>query len=130
MTNKIVTNGKRILIIDDDPFFIKLMQMILLKEGYEVFTASQGKDAITILTAETVDLIVLDLMMPEMDGMEFLHWLRQDAKLTIPTLVQTGMAKASTEVDVMNAGATALIYKPIKAPDFVAKIQELELMSL
>lgn len=118
--------ARRILIIDDDRFFIKLMNIILSQEGYDVVTACHGKDAIKILTKETVDLIVVDLMMPEMDGIEFLYWLRQEAKLSTPTLVQTGMAKASIEAEAMAAGATAFIYKPLKAPDLIAKIKELE----
>jgi len=127
MTEQIIpTKGKRILIIDDDRFFIELMKIILSQEGYEVLTACHGKEGMKILNTETVDLIIVDLIMPEMDGLAFLHWLRQEAKLTILTLVQTGMAKATTEAEVMAAGATALTYKPIKASDLVAKIKEME----
>ncbi|MCF7970134.1 MAG: response regulator [Methylococcaceae bacterium] len=127
MTEQVMMKGKRILIIDDDRFLIKLMHRLLSQEGYDVLTACHGKDAIKILSKETVDFIVVDLMMPEMDGIEFLYWLRQEAKLTLPTLVQTGMVKASIESQVMAAGATALIYKPIKSADLIAKIKEMEL---
>ncbi|NOQ36475.1 MAG: response regulator [Methylococcaceae bacterium] len=122
-----MTNAaKRILIIDDDKFFIRLMDMALKQSGYEVLLALQGKEAIEILKQQTVDMIIVDLMMPELDGLGFLHWLRQEAKLDTPTLVQTGMAKASTEEEVKAAGGSALIYKPVKVPQLIAKVKELE----
>ncbi len=119
---------KTVLIIDDDKFLIKVMAMALRKADYKVICAEQGKQAIEILSQEgvKVDMIVLDLMMPEMDGLGFLHWLRQEALLKTPTLVQTGMVKPDTEQLVMDAGANSLIFKPIKLPSFIAKVQELE----
>lgn len=127
MTSLTATNlTKRILIVDDDQFFIKLLGMALRKNNYEVLLAMQGKEAITILQQQTVDMIIVDLMMPELDGLGFLHWLRQEAKLNTPTLVLTGMVKSSTEAEVRNAGATDLIYKPIKVPDLLAKVKQLE----
>ena len=115
-----------ILIIDDDKFLIKLMAKVIQKAGYNVVTALQGKQAIEILSQQNVDLIVVDLMMPEMDGLVFLHWLRQEAGLNTPTLVQTAMVKPDTEQLVMEAGASSLIFKPVKVPVLIAKIQELE----
>lgn len=115
-----------VLIIDDDKFLIKLMAKAIERAGYNVMTASQGKQAIELLSQQSADLIVVDLMMPEMDGLAFLHWLRQEAELNIPTLVQTAMVKSDTEKQVMNAGASALIFKPVKVPDLIARIQELE----
>lgn len=120
------TDAKKILIIDDDTFLIKLMEMALTKSGYQVVSASQGKEAIEIVKRESVDLIVVDMMMPEMDGLGFLQWLRQEGKLGIPTLVQTGMASPKMEQQVMDAGANALIYKPVKVPTLIEKIKELE----
>ncbi|MDQ7089471.1 MAG: response regulator [Methylococcales bacterium] len=116
---------KRILIIDDDKFFIKLMNMALTQSGYEVLLAMQGNEAIDVLKHQSVDLIIVDLMMPELDGLGFLHWLREEKHLNIPTLVQTGMATESTEIEVKAAGATALLYKPVKVIDLIAKIKEL-----
>ena len=121
-----VKQKKTILLIDDDKFLIKLMSKIMLNAGYDVITASQGKQAIKLLSQKRVDIIVLDLMMPEMDGFAFLYWLRQRVKLDIPTLVQTAMVKADTKRQVMDAGASALIFKPIKETDFISTILGLE----
>ncbi len=128
MTEDQIQIKKTVLIIDDDKFLINLMDKAIQKAGYNVITAYQGKQAIDILSQQSVDLIVLDLMMPEMDGLCFLQWLRQEAKLDTPTLVQTGMVKPNTEKQVMDAGASALIYKPVQVPEFIAKIHELEKM--
>lgn len=102
------------------------MKKALQKIGYDVIKANHGKQAIEMLSEQQVDLIVLDLIMPEMDGLLFLKWLRQDAKSNTPALVLTGMAKTETESLVMAAGANALLFKPVKLPVFFDKIQELE----
>jgi CheY-like chemotaxis protein len=117
---------RRILLIDDDVFIVRLLSLILTKSEYEIISARNGKDAIAILSEQPVDIIIVDLMMPEMDGLAFLHWLRQEANLTTPTLVLTGMVTPDTEKQVMAAGATGLIYKPIKVSDLLPKIIQLE----
>lgn len=117
---------KTVLIIDDDLSLNRLMKKALQKIGYDVIKANHGKQAIEMLSEQQVDLIVLDLIMPEMDGLLFLKWLRQDAKSNTPALVLTGMAKTETESLVMAAGANALLFKPVKLPVFFDKIQELE----
>jgi len=117
---------RRILIIDDDVFIVRLMSLILTKSEYEIISASSGKEAIVILAEQPVDMIIADLMMPEMDGLAFLHWLRQEATLSTPTLILTAMATPDTEKQVMAAGATALLYKPIKVSDLLTKIKQLE----
>lgn len=103
-----------------------MMEMTLKKAGYKTLIANQGKEAIEILSTESIDLIVVDLMMPEMDGLGFLYWLREEARLKIPTLVQTGMVKPDTEKRVMDAGANAVIFKPIKADVLVDKMMKME----
>ncbi len=117
---------KRILLIDDDMFIVRLLTLLLTKSGYEIVTANDGKQAITILSEQQFDLLILDLMMPEMDGLVFLQWLRLEAMLTLPIIILTAMVAADTEKQVLNAGGTVLIYKPIKVPDLIAKIQQLE----
>lgn len=117
---------KRILLIDDDVFIVSLLNLLLTKAGYQIISATDGKDAIGILSEQQVDLVILDLMMPEMDGIVFLNWLRQEAKATMPIVILTALVSADTEQQVMDAGATALLCKPIKVPDLLEKIQQLE----
>lgn len=103
------------------------MYMILSQEEYEVLTARYGKSTKKILNNEAVDLIVVNLTVPEMDDIEFLHWLRPKSTLTTSTLVPTGIAKVTTKAKVMAAGTTALICKPLKAPDLLVQIKPMEL---
>lgn len=116
---------KRILLIDDDAFIIRMLSLVLEVSGYQILSAKNGKEAMNILAGQAVDMIILDLMMPEMDGIAFLHWLRKEANITLPTLVLTGMTTADTESQVLAAGATDLIHKPIKKDDLLAKIKPL-----
>ncbi len=117
---------KTILIIDDDPFVIDAMSAVLETAGYLIHSAHDGQIATEILSQENVDLIVVDLMMPIMDGLAFLRWLRKDAGLTIPALVQTAMYRPETESLVMLAGANGIIYKPCIARELVTSVRELE----
>ena len=83
-------NGtKRILVVDDDHSYQLLITMYLKKNGYEILQAGNGYEAIETLNREKVDLIVLDLMMPKMDGFRFLRWLRNEAHEQTPVLVLT-----------------------------------------
>lgn len=120
---------KQVLLIDDDVFIVQLLTLVLTKSGYKVVSATNGKQAITLLPLQTVDLIIVDLMMPEMDGLQFLQTLRGELKATMPVLVLSGMVTATTESQVMTAGANALLYKPIKVPDLLVKIRQLEALA-
>ncbi|MFZ2449092.1 MAG: response regulator [Methylovulum miyakonense] len=117
---------RRILLIENDVFFVGLLSLVLTKSGYGIISANNGKDAIKVLSEQPVDLIVLDLMMPEMDGLAFLHWLREEANATTPAIVLTGMVAADTEQHVMEAGGDALLYKPIQFPELLSKINQIE----
>lgn len=117
---------KRLLLVDDDVYIVELLSLIMTRSDYQIISASNGKDAIAILSGQPIDMVIVDLMMPEMDGLAFLHWLRQETKSTMPALVLTGRATPDTEKQVLSAGATALLYKPIKVADLLTKIHQLE----
>ncbi|PPD39231.1 MAG: hypothetical protein CTY16_19390 [Methylobacter sp.] len=117
---------RRILLIENDVFFVGLLSLVLTKSGYGIISANNGKDAIKVLSEQPVDLIILDLMMPEMDGLAFLHWLREEANATTPAIVLTGMVAADTEQHVLEAGGDALLYKPIQFPELLSKIKQIE----
>ena len=117
---------KRILLIDDDQLLAGLLTLNLIKEKYEVTLDHNGAETIGILSEQSVDMIIVDLMMLKMYGLAFLNWLRLQAKATIPALVLTGMTTTNTEQPVISAGGTALLCKPIKVPALLAKIKQLE----
>ena len=86
--------GKRILCIEDDPEMIALIRLILGRQGFEVLGANSGRKALELLQNETVDLILLDLMMPEMDGWEVFRRLRsQERTAKVPVIVVTARSQ-------------------------------------
>ena len=71
-------NPPKILVVDDDPFICKLYELFLREEGYKTITAGNGLDALSALTEEQPDLVILDVMMPILDGMEVARQMRQN----------------------------------------------------
>lgn len=115
----------RILVIDDDPVLKRIIEIALGKSGYEVTTVGNGEEAMTVLKGSVFDVIMVDMMMPFMDGLRFLSWLRGTAGIQTPVLVQTSLARQKIEDDVRAAGAQDLIIKPARLPELLEKIGKL-----
>ena len=83
----------KILTVDDSPTIRDMIRLILSSgdQNYELLEASNGLEAVTKLNAETVDLVITDIQMPEMDGFELVEKIKQDMNLNIPILVMTGV---------------------------------------
>lgn len=116
---------KKILMIDDDEDLRELLGMFFQMEGYEVFHASNGEEGKKQLETLTPDLITLDMMMPVLDGMGFLRWLRQEAKSDLPVIALSGRAKAHTEKTVQELGVSELFYKPCDPENIVSRAKEI-----
>lgn len=101
-----------ILVIDDEPATLKVMKANLSREGYEVLTALDGADALTILQNERIDVVIADYMMPNLDGLSLLKKMR-DAGLEIPTIVITAHGSIEHAVKAMQLGALTYLTKPI-----------------
>ena len=118
-----MTNEK-ILLVDDEQDILTFISYNLKKEGFEVLTALSGKEAIQIAQKEKPDLIVIDVMMPEMDGIETCHELRaiDELKDTLITFL-SARAEDYSQVAGFDAGADDYIAKPIKPRLLVSKIK-------
>lgn len=116
----------RILLVDDEPDILEVISYNLSGEGYQVFTAENGKDAIAIAKKEMPHLIVLDVMMPVMDGVETCRRLRKINKLenSIITFL-TARSEDYTQIAGLEAGADDYITKPIKPKVLISKIKSL-----
>ena len=102
-----------ILIADDESSTREALQDILRREGYQVFTAANGQECLTLLTTRDVDLILADLIMPEVNGLEILKSAqRQDP--TLKVILITGYGTVETAVDAMRQGAYHYLTKPVK----------------
>lgn len=117
---------KKILLVDDEQDILDMLSYLLKKEGFEVYSADNGKKGIELAKKMVPDLIILDVMMPEMDGVETCIKLREVDSLdqTIITFL-TARAEDYSHIAGLEAGADDYIYKPIKPRLLVARIKTL-----
>jgi two-component system KDP operon response regulator KdpE len=114
---------KKILVVDDDAAMLRLVSQVLTRKGYEVQESSNGQDALRLLYHQKPDLVLLDLVMPTMDGWQTCSRIR-DVSATIPVIMLTGRRK--TEEDVVRGldyGADDYLIKPIGNKELVARVQ-------
>ena len=117
------TDRPSVLVIDDEKAYTKVMAMVLGEYGFDSFPANSAKDAWSLLDRITPDLVLLDVMMPEIDGITFLGELRENAELRkTPVLVVT--AYTETRDKAMNAGASGYLKKPFSAQQLRDSIGE------
>jgi len=116
---------KRVLLVEDDKAIQQLLAAMLQLEGYETLTADHGLKAVEILQKESFDIIVCDMMMPYMDGMSFIRWLREDQKMTLPVMVLTSVHDEKIREEIFKAGATDIVYKPVALTTLVEKLKSL-----
>ena len=114
---------KKILVVDDDAAMLRLVSQVLTRKGYEVLESSNGQGALQLLYHQKPDLVLLDLVMPTMDGWQTCSRIR-DVSATIPIIMLTGRRK--TEADVVRGldyGADDYLIKPIGNKELVARVQ-------
>lgn len=117
---------QKILLVDDEPDILEMIGFNLEREGFEVFTASNGRKAVELAKTHYPDLILLDVMMPEMDGMETCRELRDDPKLK-NTLIAflTARNEDYSQIAGFDAGADDYISKPIKPRVLISRVKAL-----
>jgi len=116
----------KILIVDDDPKALKLMGYILHKEGYDIIVAQSGPEALAKLKEEKPDLMILDIMMPDMDGYEVCRRIRADPTVAhIPVIMLTAKAMVEDKIAGFEAGADDYITKPVLPAELVARVKVL-----
>ncbi|MFN6566504.1 DNA-binding response regulator [Nostoc minutum NIES-26] len=115
---------KRLLLIDDDPNLILLVKDYLEFRGYEVITAENGREALEILEQEVPDMIICDVMMPEMDGYTFVEQVRQNERTGwIPVLFLSAKGQSADRVKGLNKGADVYMVKPFEPEELVAQVE-------
>jgi DNA-binding NarL/FixJ family response regulator len=117
-------NHRRLLLIDDDPNLILLVKDYLEFRGYEVVTAENGREALEVLESEVPDMIICDVMMPEMDGYSLVSAIRQDPKTSwIPVLFLSAKGQSQDRVKGLNIGADVYMVKPFEPEELVAQVE-------
>jgi len=109
------------LIVDDDPRMLRMMQMILESEGYQVLLASNGEDALNMLVKGNIDLILLDIMMPGMDGYTTCSRIREFSQL--PIIMVTARGNVEEIAKGLNCGADDYVTKPFSSKVFLARMK-------
>lgn len=113
--------AKTILVVDDEKRLVSLVESYLTQEGYQVVSAYNGKDALAVARHEKPDLIVLDVMMPEMDGYEFMR--RHRAESNTPIILLTARVDDEEKVIGLEVGADDYMTKPFRPRELVARVR-------
>jgi two-component system sensor histidine kinase/response regulator len=118
------TRKPKILVVDDQPINIKLLQRKLERQGMEVLVAHNGRECLKIVEETIPDLILLDIMMPEMDGIETCQYLKSNPSTeTIPIIFITAKASKEGKLEGLDAGAVDYITKPIDLDETLARVR-------
>src|SRR5713226_580867 len=118
--------GRRILVVDDEPVLVETIAYNLEQAGYQVTTAADGSSALEAARSETPDLIILDIMLPEMDGLEVCRQLRRESNTsTTPIMMLTAKGDEIDKVVGLEVGADDYVTKPFGRRELLARVRAL-----
>ena len=109
-----------ILVVDDDKEIVGAIEIYLKKEGYKIFKAYNGKEALKIIKENEIHLVILDIMMPEKDGLETLSEIRKDKN--IPVILLSAKSEDYDKIGGLNSGADDYITKPFNPLELIARV--------
>ena len=116
---------KKILLVDDSKTELHFLSELLTKRGFSVKTAEDGEDAMRRLGEDKPDLILMDIQLPEISGLEVTKWLKEDDQLRkIPVVAVTAFAMKGDEERIREGGCEAYISKPISVSMFLATVRQ------
>ncbi len=113
--------SKRILIVDDEPRYLRLLEANLRTEGYEVVTAQDGLQALDVFSAQPIDLVLLDVMMPRLDGFATCQRIREFSN--VPIIILTAKGEEQDRVRGLDLGADDYMVKPFSATELLARVR-------
>ena len=114
-------NGQKVLVVEDESSIREVVKLYLKRAGYEVRVAKDGLEAIEALTKEMPDLIVLDLMLPHVDGMEITRWLRERGD--VPIIMLTARREEADRIAGLEMGADDYVVKPFSPQELVSRVR-------
>lgn len=115
--------GEKVLVVDDEKKIVELVRLYLERDGYRVITAKDGKDALESARRERPDVILLDLMLPEIDGLEVCRLLRKDSN--VPIIMLTARDEETDKLVGLELGADDYVTKPFSPREVVARVRAL-----
>lgn len=119
-----MSEGERVLVVDDDPQLQRLLQMTLKRQGYEVLVASTGSEAVASVPAFRPDLIIMDIMMPDMDGYEATKRIRRMPEgRDVPVIFLSALTQVEAKVKGLRVGGSDYVTKPVNLPELIARVE-------
>jgi DNA-binding response OmpR family regulator len=118
--SQLAGEGRRILVVDDDPLIVRLVRMNLTRSGFNVLTASDGEEALELVASATPDLVILDIMLPTMDGYEVCQRIREFS--LVPVVLLTAKGDQVDKLRGFEMGADDYLTKPFAPPELLARV--------
>ena len=112
-----------LLVVDDEPKVVSFLTRFLVAEGHSVATAHDGPSALAHLHEKDVDLVLLDLVMPRMSGLQVLSDMQADGSLFLPVIVLSAVTEVAARVQALDRGAVDFVQKPVHAAELVARVR-------
>lgn len=118
--------AKKILVVDDDPYILMSLEFLLQKNNYHVIVARNGREALELVKQETPDLVILDIMMPDVDGFAIARSIKQDPLIkNIKIVFLSAKSRESDQKKGMELGAALYIIKPFSTRSLIKEINQL-----
>lgn len=116
----------KVLVVDDDDRIVDVLSAILSQDGYQILSAQQGRNALDIIAQEHPDVVVLDVILPDLDGIEVCRLIKQNPKTHfLPVILVTGWAARARQLDGLVSGADDFLNKPIDPFELTARVRSL-----
>lgn len=116
----------KVLVVDDDERIVEVLSAILAQDGYQILSAHQGRNALDTIAQEHPDVVVLDVILPDLDGIEVCRLIKQNPKTHfLPVILVTGWAARARQVDGLASGADDFLNKPIDPFELTARVRSL-----
>ncbi len=114
----------RILVAEDEPLMLKTIALKLKKDGYEVLTAEDGRSAIDLIKNESPELVITDIMMPYVSGLEIVSFVKNSER-KVPIIVLSAMGQEKTVLEAFNLGADDYMTKPFSPNELTIRVKKL-----
>ena len=122
--SKIVQEAKTVLVVEDNDLNMKLFHDLLEAHGYNIIQTKDGMDALRLARQHRPDLILMDIQLPEVSGLEVTKWIKEDDNLkSIPVVAVTAFAMKGDEEKIREGGCEAYIAKPISVTNFLQTVE-------
>ncbi|MBB2950791.1 PleD family two-component system response regulator [Sphingobacterium sp. JUb56] len=115
---------KRILVVEDNEILLGTMQFVLLREGYDLILAKSGKEALSLVSDESIDLVITDLALPFANGFEIIDRIRKsDTNNQVPVIIISGYHDDNSIVEGFDVGANDYMKKPISPSELISRVR-------